>query len=50
MKTKGEKRTRIDFNPSNTDYVFEIKQQAAKLIDLISQSAANPDWDSDILS
>lgn len=30
--TIGEKRVRIEFNPSNDDRVFQIKQLAANLI------------------
>jgi Ser-tRNA(Ala) deacylase AlaX len=32
MKTIGEQRVRIDFNPSNEDTVFQMKQKAAELI------------------
>lgn len=41
-KTLGELRVRIEFNPSNEDYVFQIKQKAAELIDFIDQAAAKP--------
>lgn len=35
MKSKGEYRVGIDFNPSNDDTVGRIKRAAADLIDLI---------------
>lgn len=35
MKTKGQFRVGIDFNPSGDDLVGKIKAQAAALIDLI---------------
>jgi hypothetical protein len=34
-KTKGEYRVGINFNPSGNDTVYQIKRQAADLIDLI---------------
>jgi predicted neutral ceramidase superfamily lipid hydrolase len=34
-KTKGEYRVGIDFNPSASDMVGQIKRKAADLIDLI---------------
>lgn len=33
-KSIGEHRVRIEFNPSNDDAVFQIKQKAAELINL----------------
>lgn len=33
-KSVGEFRVRVDFNPSNTDIVSEIKQRTAELINL----------------
>jgi hypothetical protein len=33
-KTIGEQRVRIEFNPSNEDLVFQIKQKAAELINI----------------
>jgi hypothetical protein len=36
-KTKGEYRVGIDFNPSASDMVGQIKRKAADLIDLIDQ-------------
>lgn len=33
-KTIGENRVRIEFNPSNDDTVFQIKQKSAELINL----------------
>lgn len=39
-QTLGESRVRIAFNPSNEDYVFQIKQKAAELIDFIEGSAS----------
>ena len=47
--TLGQERVRIGFNLSKEDYVNDIKIAAAKLIDIIDQSAANPGWNKDIL-
>lgn len=35
MKTKGQYRVGVDFNPSNNPVVYAVKKQAANLIDLI---------------
>lgn len=43
-QTLGEMRVRTEFNPSNQDYVSQIKQKTAELINLIDQAAANPSW------
>lgn len=40
--TLGERRVRVQFNPSNDDYVHQLKESGAKFIDLIDQAAANP--------
>jgi len=48
-KTLGEKRTRIEFNPSNEDYVFQLKTKGAELIDLINEAANKPSWDDETL-
>lgn len=47
IRTLGEKRVRIEFNPSNEDYVFELKQQAAKFIDMINEAAPSPDFEDE---
>jgi hypothetical protein len=36
-KTIGEQRVRIEFNPSNEDLVFQIKQKAAELINICEE-------------
>jgi hypothetical protein len=36
-KTIGEQRVRIEFNPSNEDSVFQIKQKAAELINICEE-------------
>lgn len=41
--TNGEYRVGIDFNPSKSDRVGQIKRLAADLIDLI-ESVPNPDY------
>mgnify|MGYP003418506558 CR=1 FL=1 len=46
-KTLGEKRVRTSFNPGDLDYIDQIKNEAAKLIDIINQAAANPKWDDE---
>lgn len=33
-KTIGEKRVRVDFNPSQNDLVSQLKQKSAELINL----------------
>ena len=45
MKTKGEYRVGVDFNPSGSDLVTNIKKAAAALIDLIDliPEEANPE-------
>lgn len=48
-KTLGEKRTRIEFNPSNEDYVFQLKAKGAELIDFINEAANKPSWDDETL-
>lgn len=35
MTTKGEKRVRIEFNPSDNNVVSQIKQKTAELINLV---------------
>ena len=45
LRTTGERRVRIHFNPSNDDYVFQIKQRGAQLIDFIDAALPNPGWD-----
>ena len=45
LRTTGERRVRIHFNASNDDYVFQIKQMGAQLIDFIDQFAGHPQWD-----
>lgn len=40
MQTKGQYRVGIDFNPSGSGYVNEIKRAAADLIDLIEEATA----------
>lgn len=38
--TIGEQRVRIEFNPSNDDLVFQIKQKTAELINLCEEMKA----------
>lgn len=45
MKTVGERRVRVAFNPGNDDFVTELKQRSADLIDLVAQAEARPEWD-----
>lgn len=40
--TKGEYRVGISFNPSNADFVGQIKRAAADFIDLIEEIPARP--------
>ena len=40
--TIGEKRVRVTFNPSNSDYVHQIKTKAAELINLIDGASPDP--------
>lgn len=47
METLGEKRVRVKFNPSNDDYVHQIKQKSAELINLIGDSAPKPEWNDE---
>lgn len=49
MSTLGEKRVRVDFNVSKDDYVSEIKQKAAELINLIDSAANKPEWNDETL-
>lgn len=49
IKTLGEKRIRVDFNPSNDEYVHLLKQKSAELINLIDQAANYPKWDDETL-
>lgn len=35
MKTIGEQRVNVDFNPSNNDLVHQIKSKHAELINLV---------------
>jgi hypothetical protein len=37
MKTIGEQRVRVDFNPSNQELVSQLKQKAAELINLCDE-------------
>lgn len=39
-KTIGEQRVRINFNPSQTDLVAQIKQKTAELINLCEELKA----------
>lgn len=47
LRTTGERRVGIQFNPSNEDVVFQLKQKGAQLIDLIDQTSGNPAWDNE---
>lgn len=49
MSTLGEKRVRVDFNVNKDDYVSEIKQKAAELINLIDSAANKPEWNDETL-
>lgn len=42
MKTLGEQRVRVEFNPENNSYVDQIKQKTAELINLINDSMYKP--------
>ncbi len=42
--TLGQRRVRVEFNPSKTDYVQELKMAGANFIDLIDSSACNPNF------
>jgi hypothetical protein len=44
LVTLGERRVRVNFNPSESDYVNDVKVAAAALIDLIDGAAGNPKW------
>jgi hypothetical protein len=49
LVTLGERRVRVNFNPSESDYVNDIKVAAAALIDLIDGAAGKPSWsDNDL--
>jgi hypothetical protein len=37
--SKGESRVRVEFNPSGSGHVYEIKESAAKFIDLVEELA-----------
>lgn len=41
--TLGEKRVRVEFNPSNSDYVSQLKTKAAELINLINDCPSKED-------
>lgn len=43
----GEDRVRIKFNPSNADFVSQIKQKAAELIDLCETGRINGSVDKE---
>lgn len=45
--TLGEKRVRVTFNPAKDDYVAEIKQKAAELLDLIDGAAEDPKFNQE---
>lgn len=47
--TKGEYRVGINFNPASEDIVFQIKRQAADLIDLIDLIRASTDGDDTVM-
>ena len=49
LRTTGERRVRIQFNPSNDDYVFQIKQKGAQLIDFIDQALVHESIDGETL-
>lgn len=38
-KTLGQKRVRVNFNPSKDDYINDLKVKSAELIDLINGAA-----------
>ena len=42
-KTLGERRVRIQFNPSNDSFIDVIKQESARLIDLIDRAVPKND-------
>jgi hypothetical protein len=50
LVTLGERRVRVNENPSESDYVNDIKVAAAALIDLIDGAAGNPKWTDDELT
>lgn len=49
MSTLGEQRIRTNFNPDNNSEVDKLKQEFAKLIDLLYAQLGEPtrEWDSD---
>ena len=42
MKTIGEERVRVDFNPSNDATVHVLKERTAHLINLVDEVARDP--------
>lgn len=50
ITTVGEKRVRVTFNPSNDDYVHQLKESGAKFIDLVSSAASNPNFTDEQVS
>jgi hypothetical protein len=40
-KTLGEKRVRVDFNPSQEGVVYDIKRHTAAIIDLVEKVREN---------
>lgn len=47
MKSLGEKRVRMDFNPSNSDYVYKLKEAGANFINLINTAEVKKDWEDE---
>lgn len=39
-RTLGEKRVRVDFNPSQEGIVYDIKRHTASIIDLVEKARA----------
>jgi len=47
--TLGQRRVRVEFNPSKQDYVQDLKMAGANFIDLIDGAANNPNFSQEQL-
>jgi hypothetical protein len=45
VKSLGERRVRVSFNPSNSGYVDQIKQKIAEVIDMVNDAQPDPKID-----
>jgi len=48
--TLGQRRVRVEFNPSKTDYVHQLKMAGANFIDLIDMSACKTNFTEEELA